>query len=204
MLKVKEYVDKTRESALSKCLEELHESEEDLYIRESETEAKLFKAKKVKLEVLSKSDVLQYIKEYINELSKYLQMEIHSEVKDQDRIIQIILVSDHNSLLIGKDGRTMNSIQQMLRQSISSKTGFKVSLMVDVSNYKEKQNYFFEKEIKKICKEVLKSHVDVKLDPMNSYQRRLVHNVVNGYDHLATKSEGSEPNRCVVIQYQED
>ena len=150
MLKVKEYVDKTRENALGQCLDELHVSEDDLYIRESETEAKLFKAKKVKLEVLPKQDIIQYVKEYIDELSQYLQMEIHSEVKFQDGILQVLLVSDHNSLLIGKDGRTMNSIQQMLRQSISSKTGFKVSLMVDVSNYKEKQNYFFEKEIS-IC-----------------------------------------------------
>lgn len=204
MLKVKEYVDKTRENALGQCLDELHVSEDDLYIRESETEAKLFKAKKVKLEVLPKQDIIQYVKEYIDELSQYLQMEIHSEVKFQDGILQILLVSDHNSLLIGKDGRTMNSIQQVLRQSISAKTGFKVSLMVDVSNYKEKQNYFFEKEVKKICREVLKSHVDVKLDPMNSYKRRLVHSVVNEYDHLTTKSEGTEPRRYVVIQYQED
>ena len=103
MLKVKEYVDKTRENALGQCLDELHVSEDDLYIRESETEAKLFKAKKVKLEVLPKQDIIQYVKEYIDELSQYLQMEIHSEVKFQDGILQILLVSDHNSLLIGKD-----------------------------------------------------------------------------------------------------
>ena len=58
MLKVKEYVDKTRENALGQCLDELHVSEDDLYIRESETEAKLFKAKKVKLEVLPKQDII--------------------------------------------------------------------------------------------------------------------------------------------------
>ena len=204
MLKVKEYVDKTRENALGQCLDELHVSEDDLYIRESETEAKLFKAKKVKLEVLPKQDIIQYVKEYIDELSQYLQMEIHSEVKFQDGILQVLLVSDHNSLLIGKDGRTMNSIQQLLRQAIISQTSFKVSVMVDVSNYKEKQNYFFEKEIKKICHEVLKSHIDVNLDPMNSYKRRMIHSIVNDFSNLTSDSQGEEPHRYVVIKYKED
>lgn len=204
MLKVREYIDKTKEQALNRCLDELEVTEDQIYLRKSEIEAKLFKAKKIKLEVLLKSDLLDYIKEYIKQLSLYLNMEINSEIKVQDEIIQVLLVSDHNALLIGKDGRTMNSIQQLLRQAIISQTGFKVSVMVDVSNYKEKQNYFFEKEIKKICHEVLKSHIDVNLDPMNSYKRRMIHSIVNDFSNLTSDSQGEEPHRYVVIKYKED
>lgn len=204
MLKIKEYIDKTKELALEQCFEELGKKENELYIRESETEAKLFKSKKVKLEVLEISEVISYIKEFIKSLSEGMNIDIKSEMKENDGIINIILISDQNGILIGKDGRTMNSIQHLIRQSILTQTGFSVSVMVDVSNYKEKQNYFFEKDIKAICKDVLHNHVEAKLDPMNSYKRRLVHNVVSTYSKLSTESLGEEPNRYVVIKYKED
>lgn len=204
MLNIKEYTEKTKELALEHCLEELGKNESELFIIESETEAKLFKGKKVNLKVLEKSEVINFIKEFIKNLGSYMNLDIKSEVKENDGIIQIILVSDNNGILIGKDGRTMNSIQHLLRQSISIQTGFNLKLVVDVSNYKEKQNYFFERDIKNICKEVLHSHVDVKLDPMNSYKRRLVHNLVSDYKALETESLGEEPNRYVVIKYKEE
>lgn len=203
MLKVKEYTDKTKELAMEHCLQDLNVTEDQLYFRESTIEGKLFKSKKVQLEVLEKSDVFNYIKDYINNVSEYMNLDIKMEMKENDGIIQIVLVSDNNGILIGKDGRTMNSIQYLLRQSISSQTGFNIKVMIDVSNYKEKQNYFFERDIHKICKEVLHSHVDVKLDPMNSYKRRLVHNLVSSYDKLSTESLGEEPERYVVIKYEE-
>lgn len=203
MLKVKEYIDKTKELALEQCVQDLNTSEEELYIRESMVEGKLFKSKKIKLEVLEKKEILAYVKEYISSLSKYMNLDIKAEIKENDGMIQIVLVSDNNGILIGKDGRTMNAIQYLLRQSISGQTGFSIKIMVDVSNYKEKQNYFFERDIKKICKEVLHSHVDVTLDPMNSYKRRLVHNLVSNYPQLSTESLGEEPHRYVVIKYEE-
>ena len=57
---------------------------------------------------------------------------------------------------------------------------------------------------KKLAKEVLKTKIDIKLDPMTSFERRIVHNVVNNFEHLATESEGETPNRYVVIKYKED
>lgn len=204
MLSIKEYIDKTEEAALAQCLEDLKKEESELYIRKSETEAKLFKSKKVKVEVLEKSEVISYIKDYLSNLSDGMNLEIKAEIKENEGRIEILLVSDNNGILIGKDGRTMNSIQHLLRQSISIQTGFNLKITVDVSNYKEKQNYFFEKDIKQICKEVLENHVEVKLDSMNSYKRRLVHNLVSKYNELETESLGEEPHRYVVIRYKED
>ena len=56
-------------------------------------------------------------------------------------------------------------------------------------------------EAKKIAREVSKTRVDAKLDPMNSYERRLVHTAIADFKHIETESEGEEPNRCVVIKY---
>ena len=78
-----------------------------------------------------------------------------------------------------------------------------VNLSVDVENYKEKQNYFLEKKVKKIAREVTLTKVSVKLDPMNSYERKLVHEAIQGFKYISSESEGEEPNRRVVIKYVE-
>ena len=72
------------------------------------------------------------------------------------------------------------------------------------SNYKVKKEKHLSFEIKKICKDVLKTKMDVKLDPMNSYERRIVHNVVSKFDNLYSESVGEGINRYTVIKYKED
>lgn len=205
MLSKKLYVEKTKEEAINKCLEELGLKEEQLYIVESEIESgKLFKTKKSQVEVVTKEDVKNFIREYIKMISKLMNINIQSEININDTIINVLLISDNNSILIGKEGRTLNSIQILLRQSISNQTGLNLKVMVDVSNYKAKKMKYFEKEVKNICREVLNNHIDVKLDPMNSYKRRIVHNIANKYDNLITKSEGIEPTRYVIVKYKEN
>ena len=77
-------------------------------------------------------------------------------------------------------------------------------ITITINNYKGKKLKNFEYEIKSIAKSVLKTHVDVKLDPMNSYNRRIVHNIISQYKNLKTESIGEEPERYTIIKYQED
>ena len=88
----------------------------------------------------------------------------------------MILVSNNNPILIGKEGKNIEALQILLRNTIKNQTGIDIKINVDASNYKKKKEENFEKEIKKVIKEVLESHIEVKLDPMNSYNRRIVHN----------------------------
>ena len=79
-----------------------------------------------------------------------------------------------------------------------------IKLNLDISNYKAKKVKNMQYQVKQIAKDVLKSHVEAKLDPMNSYERRIVHTLISEFDNLCTESVGEEPNRCVVIKYKED
>lgn len=200
MLQVNKFEGKTQEEALNKCLEELNTSEDQLYISYEETEAKLFKSKKVVALAIKKEDVLNYIKDYIKELSSKMNLEIHSEVKEKDGIFNVLLVSDNNPILIGKEGRTLNAIQLLLRQAVSVLTGKNIKIVVDASNYKARKQKNLEYEIKKIAKSVSKSGIETKLDPMNSYDRRIVHSIVANFEDLETESFGESPNRYVVIR----
>ena len=117
--------------------------------------------------------------------------------------IKYQLHSKNNSLLIGKNGHILDSIQTYVRQAIFTAVDIYINVSVDVEGYKEKQNYFLEKKVKKIAKDVLKTKVDVKLDPMNSYERKIVHEALQNFKFIITESEGEDPNRCVVIKYSE-
>lgn len=203
MITLYNYEGKTREEALENALSELNLEEKDLYIKETETEAKLFKSKKVNIEIIKKEDVIAYIKEYIDNLAKTMQIEIKSEIREKEETINVLLVSSNNAILIGKDGKNLDALQLLLRQAVNNQTGHNIRLIVDASGYKNKKAKNLEYSIKKICYEVKKSKIAVKLDPMNSYERRIVHNVVSQFEELKSISEGTEPNRYTIISYKD-
>jgi spoIIIJ-associated protein len=177
---------------------------DDVHYKFNEIPGKLFKSKKTELIYISKKEVITYIKDFIKILEKAFNTTINSEVIYKDECYNVILVTEDQSLLIGKDGRTLNSIQLLLHQIINNLTGFNLRINVDVGNYKERKIKRIEKEIKKIAKEVLNSKIEAKLDPMNSYERRIVHTIISNYEKLETESIGQDPMRYVVIRYKED
>lgn len=197
------YEGKNLNELKEKAFSELNASENELYIRETEEVKGLLKTKKYKLEILTKDDVVKYIKNYIIDVAKNMGITVNIEAKKRENYIQINLFSENSSILIGKNGRTMESLQYLIKNSIFNKTGFKINVILDVEDYKEKINKHLEYNVKKIAREVRKTGVDAKLDPMNSYERRIVHNAVNEIKGVSTISEGVEPNRYVVIKKDE-
>ena len=195
---------KNKEELLNSFLEQNNLSLEEIYLKEEQTEAKLFKSKKVKLEIIKKEDIKKYLKEYIKVMGSNMGLTINSEIREKEDAYEIMLISDNNNILIGKDGKTLNAIQLLLHQSINNQVGFNIHVSVDVSNYKEKKVKRLEREVKKIMQEVEKTKIEAKLDAMNSYERRLVHTIVSENSNLETESFGEHPNRYVVIRYKEN
>lgn len=195
---------KNKEELLNSFLSENNLNLDDIYLKEEETEAKLFKSKKVILEIVKKTDIRNYLKDYIKILSSNMGIEINSEIREKEDHYEIMLISENNNILIGKDGKTLNAIQLLLHQSLNNQIGFNIHLTVDVSNYKDKKVKRLEREIKRIMKEVETTKIEVKLDPMNSYNRRLVHTIVSENKNLETESFGEHPERYVVIRYKEN
>lgn len=157
--------------------------------------------KRYDVSIVIKDDLIEYLKEYINTITSALNLQTDLTIKFDDDILKIHIDSDNNSILIGKDGRMLNSMQVILKQTIKNQTDMNIKVYLDIADYKEKQNKEIEDLARKIAEEVENTKVAVKLDSMNSYQRRLVHNVISEYKNLTTKSEGEEPNRYVVVKY---
>ena len=155
------------------------------------------------MEVVKKSDVSEFINEYLTEITKQMGIDAKINIMEEDGIFNVKMYSDSNPILIGKDGRTLNALQILIRQTLSNKIRFNVKVNLDASNYKQRKEKYFERNIKDIINDVIKNKVETKLDPMNSYTRRLVHSIASDYYNIETESFGEEPNRYVVIRYVE-
>lgn len=203
MLEVIKEEAKTKEEALEIILSKTNLTENDFFLKSEYIEGKLFKPSKYIVTALKKEDVKKYIEDYIKNLSKLLNIDIDSEILYKEDAYNVTLVSDNNSILIGKEGKTLNAIQTLLKQSLKEAAQISLKISVDVGNYKLKKMKNIEREVKELAKEVEKSHLEVSLDPMNSYERRLVHNIINEYSNLETESFGDGKERHVVIRYVE-
>ncbi len=203
-MKLEVFEGKTKEESKSKALESLKITEGEAYIKEEEIKGKLFKATTYKCSVIKYSDIADFIKNKLNELLNNMNLEVKFETNVRNEQINIKMYSDNNSILIGRNGQTLMAIQTILRQIVHNEIGIYPYILLDVENYKEKKISQLERNAKKIAHEVQKTKIDVSLDNMNSYERRIIHNALANFKNISTLSEGEEPNRHIVIRYKED
>jgi spoIIIJ-associated protein len=172
----------------------------DYHYTVEEQKAGLLKGKKYVLTAISKDEVKKYIKNFISSLAQAMNIKVSTEIRFNEDYYSVMLVSESNPILIGKEGRTLNSIQLLLHQTLNNLTGFNIRITVDAAGYKQNKEKRIESATKRICKEVLNTKVEAKLDPMNSYERRIIHNKLTNFKGVTTESTGEEPNRHIVIK----
>ncbi|MBD9085500.1 KH domain-containing protein [bacterium] len=204
MLEIKQYEAKTKEAALNLALEDLKLNKEDLFLKSEYIEGKLFKSAKYIVSVLKKEDVKKYIEDFFKNIAYYMNLNIESEIIETDGVFNVVLVSNNNSILIGKEGKTLNCLQTLIRQSIKNNTDLLIKLNLDVSNYKIKKLKNIERLVRGIAQDVEDTQMSVSLDSMNSYERRFVHKLIDEYPNLTTESVGEGKDRHVVIKYKEN
>ena len=195
MINVYKFEADSEENCRLKCLEELDVYNNEILTKEYEEE-NLYK-----MEVVKKEDIKDFIRNYLIKVTEEMGVNTKVEINEDEDVFTVKMFSDNNPILIGKEGRTLSSIQHLLRQTLSNQIKFNVKVKLDASNYKEKKERFFERDIKNIINEVMQNKDEVKLDPMNSYKRRVIHSIASEYYNIETESFGEEPNRYVVIRY---
>lgn len=200
-LKNHKYEGKNKEELINNALKELNASTNEVYYSvKEEVSGGLFKSKKYQLTISLKDEVAEYVKLYLKEITNLMGLNVEFEIQKRENYIKVNMMSDNNSILIGKNGRTMSSLQTLLRNSLQNKLGTKINVILDANEYKEKQQKNIERLAVKLAREVRKTKVEVKMDSMNSYERRLVHNALTNFKGVTTISEGEEPNRYVIIK----
>lgn len=203
MLEIIKGEGKSEEEVLNKILEQNNLTKEEIFTLTEYQEGKLFKGAKYIISIIKKDDIKNLIEEFVYNLSTLMNIKIESDILNREDNYNVTLVSDNNSILIGKEGKTLNAIQIMMRQLVKRECDLNLKINLDVANYKIKKMKNIEYEVKKIAKEVLSTKIDVSLDPMNSYERRMVHNIINEYENLQTESVGEGVSRHIIIKYVE-
>lgn len=203
-MKLEVFEGKTKEEAKEKALQELGIEETEAYFKEEEKKGKLFKGTTYICKAIKISTIADFIKEKLADILENLGIDAKLEMNIRDEQINIKMYSDKNSILIGKNGQTLQAIQTVLRQIVHNEIEIYPYILLDVENYKEKKISNLERNAKKIAKEVQKTKIDVSLENMNSYERRIVHNALANFKNISSSSEGEEPNRHIVIKYVAD
>ena len=199
------YIGKTKEEAINLAKEELQEVEENLFIKEKEVvQGGLFKKGKVEIEVIEKREVVQDIKNFLVKLLKDMGYSVNIEIKNKEEVPKYIIFSDNDALLIGKNGKNLKALSTIVNGYLNTELGRTYKFVIDVNEYKEKREHNLERLAKRIAREVATTKIEAKLDPMNSYERRIIHNILTNNKKVYTESEGEEPNRYVVIKPKED
>lgn len=191
---------KTKEEALEKALNELNLEQSQIIYNEEVIKGKLFKANTIKLTVYTKEEILNSMKNFIKELANNMGIDVSFESIIRDNQFNIKMFSDNNAILIGKNARTMKAIETITKQKIQNEFGYRARLFLDVENYNDKRIKNLERLAINTAKEVRTTNVEVHLDNMNSYERRIIHNKLTNFKGIKTESEGVEPNRHIVIK----
>ena len=204
-MKYEVYNGKNLEELKSEALESLNLKESECLFSVKSTKTGIFKNKEeFELKVYKLSDVTEEIKSYLKELLNNMGIDANFETKIRDEQINIKMFSDNNNILIGKDGKTLKALQTIIRQHIFKEIGAYPYVLLDVENYKEKKIKNLEFLTRKLAKEVLRTKQPIKMDDMNSFERRVAHNILSQFENLSSVSEGEEPNRHIVIKIKED
>lgn len=141
-------------------------------------------------------------KEYLEKVLLNLGIESKTEFRTLDNGKQIFynLETEENSLLIGREGKNLDALQFLLRGYLSQFTESRVIITLDIGGYKSNRKKQLEILATKTAKEVAKTKIAVKLDPMNSYERRIIHTKLSEWHDVETISEGEGRDRALIIR----
>lgn len=154
----------------------------------------------VKLEEVSVEDVAE---NFLKEVFSAMNMEVSVEVKydEEGKTMDIELSGNEMGVIIGKRGQTLDSLQYLVSLVVNRETEEYIRVKVDTEDYRKRRRETLENLAKNIAYKVKKTKRAVSLEPMNPYERRIIHSVLQNDKYISTHSEGDEPFRRVVVTY---
>ncbi|MDU2109921.1 MAG: RNA-binding cell elongation regulator Jag/EloR [Peptoniphilus lacydonensis] len=147
-------------------------------------------------------EILSTAREFMTKILETLELENIIEMELEENTLHINVNGDENRLgiLIGKRGVTLDSIQYILNLIVNKKSSRYIRVSLDSSGYREKRKETLTNLAEKMAKKVIKTGRSVRLEPMNSYERKIIHTALQDFQGVLTHSEGKDHIRKVVIQ----
>lgn len=200
---------KTVEEALDKALVELntdkHHVEVEVLDHGSKGLFNVIGVKPAKIRVTSKYDYLKEAQNFVANILNYMEIEAKIDIKEKDDTVFINLSGEKMGLVIGYRGETLDSIQYLVSLIVNKVHELpRKKVILDTENYRSKREETLKGLAIKTANKVKKTKKLFKLEPMNPYERRVIHSALQGDILINTYSEGDEPFRRVVIELKKD
>ncbi|MCR5330521.1 MAG: protein jag [Lachnospiraceae bacterium] len=201
----KTYSGKSVEEALSAALAELETTEDKVIyevVDEGSTGFLGINKKPAVIKVTMKAfdpceGVVKFIKDVLGAMG--LSAEVTAKMDAENETIEVQINGEDMGILIGKRGQTLDSLQYLASLAVSREAGTYLKVKLDTENYRARRKETLENLAKNIGTRVKKTHRLVALEPMNPYERRIIHSTLQNDTYVETHSEGEEPYRKVII-----
>lgn len=201
MLREIKFEAKTDEEALEYACNELKVDKDVITLEVlEETKGFLGIGRKALYKASYEFDIVSDAKAYINNILSGMGIEYQLEVRSNDDEINFAIESNDNPLLIGKDGKCLDALLTLLKVYISKLTDDKMMVGLDIGGYRANRKRQLEVLATKTAKEVAKTKIEVKLKPMNAYERKIIHEKLADWRDVYTESEGEGADRALVIK----
>jgi len=138
--------------------------------------------------------------DFLNGLLDVLDMDGEAEADIEDGVILVDMNGPDMAVLIGRHGLTLEALQELTRAAVQHKTSSHARLTLDIDGYRERQREILERKARNLAAKVRAEGRPIALDPMNAYERRVVHAILTDFGGVTTASEGEDPERHVVIK----
>ncbi len=180
-----------------KIEEPVFEEPKEDYSKKAEKVEKEEKIENVQID----ESIIDETKEYLVKLFAAMEMEADIDITldKASRTLNIDVEGPEMGIIIGKRGQTLDSLQYLISLYVNKKSDTYIRIKLDTENYRERRRETLENLAKNIAYKVKKSRRPFSLEPMNPYERRIIHSTLQSDRYVTTKSEGEEPYRKVVI-----
>ncbi len=154
-----------------------------------------------RVKVRKKETIVDKVNNYMKQLFAAMKMEVNSEINydEENRNMDINFSGPEMGILIGKRGQTLDSLQYLISLVANKDSESYIRVKVDTENYRERRKETLENLAKNLSYKVKRTRRPVSLEPMNPYERRIIHAALQGDKYVETHSEGEDPYRKVVI-----
>ena len=170
-------------------------------VKEVLKEEKTFVKETAKVSNVDAREVEEAAKKFLGEVFDAMEMEVIVDAKydDAEKALDVDMRGEEIGILIGKRGQTLDSLQYLVSLVVNRGQADYIRVKLDTENYRQRRKETLENLAKNIAYKVKRTKRPVSLEPMNPYERRIIHSALQNDKYVTTKSEGEEPYRHVVV-----
>jgi len=199
---------RTEDEAIETALEQLGMSRDDVSVEIVEQARTGFLGLKntpaiVKVIYEAKEERSEQVDDFLTGLFKRMDIDVSLDISEAEGSINVVLTGKDPGALIGRRGETLDAIQHLTNYVVNRSVSGRVRINLDAENYRQRRNEALESLATRTASKVMKYRRNMTLDPMNAYERHVIHTALQEHKSVSTFSVGSEPNRRVVVAFGE-